>query len=285
MYELVSIETRIYQKENQLKLGKMLKASLQDIYSSRFLSKQLAVRDIKALYRQSYFGILWAFITPVLTALVWIVLRQSGTVQLSDTDIPYPIFVFSGTLLWSILVESINSPMQSTTASKGILTKINFPKESLIVSGIYKMLFNSLIKLLLLFLFILFYGLDLQWQMLLFPFSIFGVVVVGTSLGLLITPIGLLYKDVGKIITFGMQFIMYVTPVVYVIPKDGLMKTIMELNILTPLILVPRDLLTGIFPEHLGFYTLVVCLSVPILFLALVFYRLAIPIVVERVSG
>lgn len=279
------METRIYQKENQLHLGKLLKASLQDIYTSRFLSRQLAVRDIKALYRQSYLGILWAFITPVLTALVWIMLRQSGAVQLSDTNIPYPVFVFSGTLLWSILVESINSPMLSTTASKSILSKINFPKEALVVSGIYKLLFNSFIKLILLVLFILFYGMDLHWQMLLFPLSIFGVVIVGTSIGLLITPLGLLYKDVGKIITFGMQFVMYITPVVYIIPKTGIMKTLMELNILTPLILVPRDLLTGIFPEYLGYYVIVVGLSLPLLFLGLVFYRLAIPIIVERVSG
>lgn len=279
------METRIYQKENQLHLGKLLKASLHDIYTSRFLSKQLAIRDVKALYRQSYLGILWAFITPVLTALVWIMLRQSGAVQLSDTLIPYPVFVFSGTLLWSILVESINSPMLSTNASKSILTKINFPKEALIVSGIYKLLFNSFIKLLLLVLFILFYGMDLHWQMLLFPLSIFGVVIVGTAIGLLITPLGLLYKDISKIITFGMQFIMYITPVVYIIPKTGLMKALMEFNILTPLILVPRDLLTGIFPEYLGYYVIVVGLSLPLLFLGLVFYRLAIPVIVERVSG
>jgi len=279
------LETRIYQKENQLHFGKLLKASLFDIYASRFLAKQLAIRDIKAMYRQSYLGILWAFITPVFTALVWIMLRQSGAVQLSDTLIPYPVFVFSGTLMWSILVESINSPMNSTSASKGLLTKINFPKEALIISGIYKMLFNTLVKLLLLVVFIIFYGLNFHWQMLLFPFAILGVVIVGTAIGLLITPLGLLYKDIGKIISFGMQFIMYITPVVYVIPKTGIMKTLMELNILTPLILVPRDLLTGLFPEYLGYYAVVVGLSIPFLFLGLVFYRLAIPVIVERVSG
>jgi lipopolysaccharide transport system permease protein len=279
------LETRIYQKESQLNLFRLLKASLKDIYTSRFLSKQLAVRDIKALYRQSYLGVLWAFITPILTSLVWIMLRQSGAVQLSDTQIPYPVFVFSGTLLWSILVEAINSPIQSTNASKSILTKINFPKEALIVSGIYKMLFNSFVKLLLLVIFIVFYQMSFNWQMLFFPLSLIGVVIVGTAVGLLITPLGLLYKDIGKIISFGMQFIMYITPVVYVIPSKGLLKTLMELNILTPLILVPRDLLTGVYPEYLGFYVAVLVLSVPLLFLGLIFYRFSIPIVVERVSG
>ena len=279
------LETRIYQKENQLHFGKLLKASLQDIYNSRFLSRQLAVRDITALYRQSFLGIMWAFITPLLTALVWILLRQSGTISLSDTGIPYPVFVFAGTLLWSILVESINSPMQSTNAAKSILTKINFPKEALIVSGIYKLLFNSLIKILLLVIFIFFYGMALHWQMLLFPIAVLGVVLVGTAIGLFITPVGLLYTDIGKIITFGMQFVMYITPVVYAIPKTGYMKTFMEANPLTPLILIPRGLVTGEPPEFIGYYFAVLGICIPLLFLGLVFYRLSIPIIVERLSA
>lgn len=279
------METRIYQKENQLRFGKLLKTSLQDIHTSRFLSRQLAVRDITALYRQSFLGILWAFITPLLTALVWILLRQSGTVRLSDTGIPYPVYVFAGTLVWSIIVESINSPMQSTNAARSILTKINFPKEALVVSGIYKLLFNSLVKILLLIVFILFYGMDFHWTMLLFPLAIMGAVLAGTVVGLLIAPLGMLYKDIGRIITFGLQFVMYVTPVVYVIPQSGLMKTIMELNPLTPLVLVPRDLLTGMAPEYLGFYFVVLLFSLPLLFIGLVFYRLSIPIIVERLSA
>src|SRR5690606_14198933 len=118
--------TRIYQKENRLRPGSMLKESFRDIKSSRFLARQLAVRDIKAQYRQSYFGILWAFVTPLATALVWVVLNGTGTVRLSDTGIPYPLYAFTGTLLWSIISEAINSPMASTNSARNILSKINF---------------------------------------------------------------------------------------------------------------------------------------------------------------
>ena len=58
------LETRIYQKQRTIKFGSLLKASLNDMIQSRFLARQLAERDIKAQYRQSYFGILWAFIPP-----------------------------------------------------------------------------------------------------------------------------------------------------------------------------------------------------------------------------
>src|SRR5690606_26618513 len=140
----------------------------------------------KAQYRQSYFGILWAFITPLATALVWIVLNGTGTVRLSDTGIPYPLYVFTGTLLWSIITEAISSPMQSTNSARSILSKINFPKEALILSGIYKLLFNSSIKIILLLIFVFLYGVGLNWSLLLFPFAILGGLIVGTTLGLFI---------------------------------------------------------------------------------------------------
>ncbi len=133
----LTLETKIYQKENNIKLVKLFKESLSDIYTSRFLAKQLAVRDIKAQYRQSYFGILWAFIAPLTTAFIWVFLNYTGTIRLSDTGIPYPVYAFSGTFIWSIITGAINSPTTSTNRAMGMMSKINFPKEALIISGIY----------------------------------------------------------------------------------------------------------------------------------------------------
>ncbi|WP_206420395.1 ABC transporter permease [Lacinutrix jangbogonensis] len=279
------MEVKIYQKENKLSLFKLLKESLMDIYNSRFLARQMAERDIKAQYRQSYFGILWAFITPLTTALVWIILNITGTIKLTDAGMPYPLFAFTGTLMWSIITESINSPMQSTNGARGILTKINFPKEALIISGIYKLLFNTSIKLLLLVFFLFYFKVVLTWYLLLIPLVIFGAVLFGTTIGLFITPIGLLYGDVNKLIKFGLQFLMYVTPVVYVIPKDGIMKTIMELNPISPIILTVRDLILGVEFNSITYLVIVLLCCLPLLFLGLIIYRISIPIIVERLSA
>jgi len=279
------LKTRIYKKDNKLSVLQLFSDSLKDIYSSRFLARQLAERDIKAQYRQSYLGLFWAFIQPLATAFVWIFLTSSGTINLSDTGIPYPLYAFSGTLIWSIIIASINSPMQSTNAARGILTKINFPKEALIVSGIYKLLFNSSIKVILLVLFVFFYGVGFHWSLLTLPFVIFGAILFGTTLGLFITPIGLLYKDVSKLISFGMQFLMYVTPVVYAIPKDGLMKTIMNWNPITPIVLTTRDVVVGSSPDYLFYFLMVLVVCIPFLLIGLALYRISIPIIVERLSA
>lgn len=276
------METRIYQKENNSSLGKLLKESVSDIWSSRFLARQLAERDIKAQYRQSYFGITWAFITPLMTAAVWIFLNFTGTVKLSDTGIPYPLYVFSGTLLWSIVTEAVNSPSQSTNSARGLLSKINFPKEALIIAGIYKLLFNSSIKIILLVVFVFLFGLGFHWSLLFLPFGILGALLFGTTIGLFITPIGMLYNDVAKIISIGFRFVMFVTPVLYTIPKRGMMRTVMEWNPITPIILTSRDMLTGVAPQFLEYFLVVLICCIPLFLLGLISYRVSIPIIVER---
>ncbi|WP_026727820.1 ABC transporter permease [Flavobacterium denitrificans] len=281
----MELKTTVYQKTNNKKIGKLLLESLSDMYSSRFLAKQLAVRDIKAQYRQSFLGILWAFITPLSTALVWIILSKSGTVQLTDTGVPYPVFVFSGTLLWSIIIESINAPMVNTNGARGILSKINFPKEALILSGVYKLISNSFVKIIVLLVFLIVYGVGFHASALFFPLAFLGIIFFGTTLGLFITPLGMLYNDVGKIISMGLSFLMYATPVVYAIPKTGLLKTLMEMNPLTPLLLTTRNLLFGQNLDYLTYYFGVFTVCIPLFFLGLVFYRISIPIIVERMSA
>ncbi len=279
------LETKIYQKDNRLKLNRVLKACVKDFFGSHFLAKQLATRDIRAQYRQSYLGIIWAFITPVFSALVWIMLSVTGTVKLSDTGIPYPVYVFSGTLIWSILKEAINLPTSNTNAARSILTKINFPKEALILSGMYKLFFNSAIKILLLVLIVILFGLGFSWSLLLFPLVIVCAVLFGVTIGLFITPFGLIYTDVGKIITFGLGLVMYITPVVYAIPQEGVMRTIMEINPFTPMIIVARNVIVGSNPEFLSYFLSIIGISFPLFFIGLLFYRISIPIIVERLSA
>lgn len=126
----MQLETKIYQKENSLKIGKQLKASAKDLFGSHFLAKQLATRDITSQYRQSYLGVIWSFIT-----------------------------------------DAINLPTTNTKAARGIMSKINFPKEALVLSGIYKLRFNSSIKIGLLIILIFAFGIGFYWSLLLLAFA------------------------------------------------------------------------------------------------------------------
>ena len=285
MLEDKKLPVTVYEKQRKINLVKLLGQTLTDFFGSHFLALQLTRRDVSAQYRQSYFGILWLFITPLASAAIWVFLNSSGTITITDTGIPYPVYAFSGTLIWSILLESINAPMASTNAARGIISKINFPKEALVLSGIYKLLFNSSFKVLLLVVFIFAFGVGFHWSLLLLPLVLVMAVVFGTSLGLLVTPIGMLYSDVSRLISMGLSLFMYVTPVVYGIPKTGVMKTIMTYNPFTPFILTIRDVAVGGSPEFLNYFIGLTGLGIVLFFIGLVIYRVSIPVIVERLSA
>jgi len=256
-----------------------------DLAASRELAWRLVVRDISAQYRQAFLGILWAFILPVANTLAWVFLNSSGVVKIADTPLPYPVYVFSGTMLWAIFMDALNAPLQQTNAAKGMLAKLNFPREALIVSGIYQALFNTVIKIVLLMVVLVVAGINPGWNVLLFPIGLLSLFLVGTVIGLLITPVGMLYTDVGKALPLLMQFLMYVTPVVYPMPQGGWTSLMVSANPLTPLIMTARSWLTGLPSDYLGYFCLVNVVALFMLLVVWVVYRLAMPILIERMSA
>lgn len=280
-------KVKIYSSESVVTRPWLLvKEMWHDLLGSRALAWRLAMRDIRGMYRQSFLGILWAFITPLANALVWILLRSTGIVSVGDTDIPYPVYVFSGTMLWAIFTESLLSPLQKTQAAKGMLTKINFQREALILSGICQAGFNAGIKALLVLLGVAALGyLSLEWTLLLFPLGIFSLMLAGTSIGLLLTPIGMLYSDIGKGLSLVMQFLMYATPVVFPMPKEGWISVVISYNPLTPLIMTTRDWMTGNPADFLNGFVWVNLVFLGVLFIGLILYRAAMPFLIERMSS
>jgi lipopolysaccharide transport system permease protein len=256
-----------------------------DLFSGRELAWQLAVRDIRAQYRQTAFGLFWAFILPIANTITWIFLTNSGIVRICNTNLPYPIYVFTGTMIWAIFMDAVNAPLQQTAAAKQMLAKINFPREALVISGIYQTLFNSAIKIVLLFLVLMFFKIFPGWALVFFPFGILSLILAGTAIGLLLTPVGMLYNDIGKALPLLMQFLMFLSPVVYPIPSTPWAATLFKLNPITPLILTTRDWLTGFSPEYLGHFFLINVLAIALLFVVWVVYRTAIPILIERMSA
>ena len=263
----------------------MAREMWRDLASSRELAWRLTVRDLSAQYRQTVLGFLWAIILPLANTVVWIFLSRSGVVNISDTSLPYPVYVFTGTMLWAILMDALNAPLQIVTASKIMLAKINFPREALVVAGIYQTTVNALIKVALLLIALLVLGVHMDWSLLLFPMGVLSLILVGTLIGLALTPVGLLYADVGKAIPLLMQFLMYLTPVVFAMPKEGLPATLFQLNPLTPLILTGRDWLTGLTPEYLSYFIVVNVVSIVLLFMFWVVFRMAMPILIERIGS
>lgn len=256
-----------------------------DVVRGRGLAWRLAVRDISAQYRQAALGLFWALILPLANTAVWLFLNGFAIVQVGETELPYVVYVFTGTMLWAIFMDAMNAPLQQATAAKIMLAKINFPREALVMSGVLQTLFNGAIKIALMLAVLMIYGISPSWTLLLFPLAVVSLVLAGTAFGLLLTPVGLLYTDIGKGLPLVLQFLMYVTPVVFPMPSSEPAASVFAWNPLTPLILTARAWLTGTPADLIGTFV-VVNLALLALLLAMgVVFRLAMPMLIERMGG
>ena len=263
----------------------MVKEMWCDLKASRELAWRLMIRDISAQYRQSLFGIVWAFLPPIVTALIFIVLNSRQIVTIGETPIPYPVFAIFGTVLWQVFVFSLNAPLRIVTAAKSLLTKINFPKEVLIVSCIGQALFNLGIKLLILMAVCIVFKIPLTWGI---PFSLLCMVLLvllGITFGLCLIPLGLLYMDVSHGLTILTTLWFFITPVVYPPPTTFPFTLLTTLNPVSPILVGARDLATRGVLHNPGSFFIVTFLMLSLLMVIWIVYRLAMPILVERMSA
>ncbi|MGB3653882.1 MAG: ABC transporter permease [Rivularia sp. (in: cyanobacteria)] len=263
----------------------LLKDMWRDLLGSRELAWRLLIRDISAKYRQSFLGIFWAVIPPIVLAATFTFAKSGGVVNIGDTDIPYPAYVMFSMTLWQTFVESLQGPIQAVTVAKSMLSRINFPREALILAKLGEVFFNFSIKLILIVGLFIWFKIPVTWSLVLAPVALIHLIVLGTFIGLLLAPMGALYQDFSMGITLATSFWLFLTPVVYPIPTDGVFGSIVKLNPVTPLLVTTRELATtGIISNPQGFW-ITSLIAIIGLLIAWIIYRLAMPYVVERMSS
>jgi lipopolysaccharide transport system permease protein len=256
-----------------------------DLHRSRSLAWRLATRDIKAQYRDSLFGFLWAFVTPLFSAMTWIVLNATGIIRIADTGIPYPAYIFSGTMLWQVFTEALNGPLTQLNGSRSLLSKLNFTRESILIAALLKTLFSAGIKFIILFPVLFLFDVYPDLHILLFPFAVLVLILVGFTIGLLLAPVGMLYGDISRALPIVTQLAMYTSPVIFALPKHGLMHKVFMLNFMTPVVLTARAWATG-SASPMPFYFLGVALVFLILlFFSWIVFRVTMPVIIERMSS
>ena len=276
----------IYTSESLLRHPLLLfKQMWRDLLASRGLAWRLLVRDISAQYRKSFLGILWAFLPPVATAVGLTLANNAKVINISATDLPYPAYVMLSMTLWQTFVEALNGPMEAITKAKVMLAKINFPREALILAQLGQVFFNFGIKLILIAGLFIAFRMPLHWTIILAPVALIHLIALGTFFGMMLAPLGVLYNDVSKGMTFIVGIWLLLTPVIYPIPSEGIFGAIVRLNPVTPLIATTRDLATkGVVSEPVGFW-IASGIALGGLLVSWVVYRLAMPFIIERTSA
>ncbi|NEU72089.1 ABC transporter permease [Hassallia byssoidea VB512170] len=276
----------IYTPESLLKHPlKLFQQMWRDLLASRELARRLMMRDISAQYRQSFLGIIWAFLPPIFMATGFTLASNANVINVGKTDLPYPAYVMFSTALWQTFVEALNGPIQAVTVAKPMLARVNFPREALILAKIGEVFFNFAIKLILIVALFIWFRVSVSWTVILTPVALIHLVLLGTFIGILLAPFGVLYQDVSKALTLFTGFWLFLTPVVYPIPSAGTFGFLVKLNPVTPLLVTARELATtGVVSDPWRFWIVSVITIVGLL-LTWIGFRLAMPYVVERVSS
>jgi lipopolysaccharide transport system permease protein len=256
-----------------------------DLLASRDLAWRLAVRDISALYRQSVLGLFWGFIPPLVSALLFIVLQQRRVVNIPDPGMPYALFVLVGTALWQAFLDSVNAPLKVMTQSKPFLAKINFPREALILSALYQTLFGFLFKAFLIIGALVYFGVPFGVHSLLALGPMLLLICLGITMGVLLTPMGMLITDVASMMTVVLQLAFFLTPVVYPPPETFPYSLLSTLNPASPYLLAGRELLVlGTVSSPVSVLAVTVALVVATL-VGWILYRVSMPIIIERIGA
>ena len=265
--------------------GVLFRSMLHDLWAGRGLAWRLFLRDTAALYRQSLLGYVWAFLPPIATTATFVFLRSQQILVVDETPVAYAAYVMIGTVLWQTFVDAMMSPLRSVSANRSILIRVNFPREALILAGILDVLFNFMIRLLVLIPLFWIFDLPVSSSLLLFPIGLLALMILGLCLGMLMTPLGLLYSDVGRGMAMITTFWMFLTPVIYPPPTSGLAARLATLNPVSPIIVTARDWLLSQPATHLTGFVIVSAAAFSLLMIGWLLYHIALPHLIERMGG
>lgn len=265
--------------------GDAIRSLGRDFAQSRELAWRMFLRDTRAMYRQSLLGYFWLLLPPLGTVLVWVLLNESSLVAIKSGEVPYPLFVMTGTVLWTAFNSSVMAMQEIMGGARSVLSKVNFPHEALILTAFGKALLNSSIPVLLLVPALLIYGVELDASALLFPMGFLVLILLGCAIGLLFVPIGALYGDVARAIQLALRFGFFVTPVIYAMPEGGLTRTLLLFNPVTAPLSSSRSWLLGGEPAFGLETALVLLISLAILSASIIMFKVVLPHLIERLDS
>jgi lipopolysaccharide transport system permease protein len=220
----------------------VLDLKIQDLWRYRDLLVVLVKRDFVSFYKQTVLGPLWFFIQPLFTTLVFAFVF-GNLAKISTDGLPQFLFYLSGITAWNYFADCLTKTSSVFKDNATIFSKVYFPRLILPLSIVVSNLVRFGVQLLLLFFamgyFSVTQGFALQFNvaLLLFPFLVALMALLGLGLGLIITALTAKYRDLTFLISFGVQLLMYGTTVIYPLSAAPVKyKYLIQLNPMTPII-------------------------------------------------
>lgn len=239
-------------------------------------------RGLQARHRRSRLGYAWLVVPALAVALTWVYLDHVRIVRFGDPGIAYLAYVVSGVLLWQVFTDALQAPLRRLQASREVVRKTRLPHETWVLAGALDVMFMLAVRLPVLVVVLVATGVPVGAAVVLAPLGVLGLVLLGLAIGLALTPLGLLYDDVGQGLTIITGFWFFLTPVIYPWPVDLPTTALIEINPVTPVLVTARAWMTGAPGADAASFAAVGAGAVCLLLAAWLVLRLARPHLVAR---
>ncbi len=191
-----------------------LDLNLREVWRYRELVYFLTWRDIKVRYKQTFLGAAWAIIQPFFTMVVF-TLFFGRLAKVPSDNVPYPIFSYAALLPWQLFSKALSQAGRSLVSSRSIITKVYFPRLIIPLATLFGGLVDFFIAFVVLLGMMAYYHVALLpriWTLL--PFLLLAL-ATALGVGLWLSALNVLYRDVGYTLPFLTQFWMFITPIAY----------------------------------------------------------------------
>lgn len=224
--------------------NKLLDLKLKELWQYRDLLVLLVKRDFVSFYKQTILGPLWFFIQPVFTTAIFTFIF-GNLAGISTDGLPQPLFYMAGITCWNYFADCLNKTSTVFKDNANIFGKVYFPRLIMPLSIVASNMVRFGVQFLL-FLIMMFYYLLLNrtfgpnWYILLFPYLVLLMALLGLGLGMIISALTTKYRDLAFLVTFGVQLLMYATTVIYplstALAKFPAYAWVIAYNPMTPII-------------------------------------------------
>jgi len=208
-------------------------------------------RDIKIKYKQTVLGFLWAILQPLFMMLIF-TFFFGRALNIPSQNLPYPVYVFSGLLIWNMFSAGLTSASNSMVNNALIIKKIYFPRLIIPVSAILVALFDFLMAFILFIGILLYYQQPVSWLfILIWPLSLMVAMVATLGLGAWLAALNVKYRDFRYVIPFLVQVMFFLTPVIYPISMLNypVLKYLLACSPMFAAVELFRFPLTGLLPD------------------------------------
>lgn len=230
--------------------SKAYRFSFKEIFAYKDLLFLFVKRDFISIYKQTILGPVWFFIQPILTTITFSVIfgRIAG---ISTDGVPPLLFYLSGVILWNYFQDTLTKTSNTFVANAQVFGKVYFPRVIVPLSIVISNMLKLGVQFLLFISFMIYYSvvgsLNLQFHLLwLLPILILMMAFLGMGIGLIISSLTTKYRDLKFLVQFGVQLLMYASPIVYPLSTvEGKLKTIILANPVSSIIETFKHIFLG----------------------------------------